>query len=162
MSQNPIEIGDIELIPEADRFIVSIWTQDVQAAWSVADARRAIEVLQAWVAGQESARGKPTKTYHVHAYDYHACCHYLQQRDGYDERDYAGRYTSHPTAPYQDFWHFVLDQAPEITNGSAFVMQESWGQDAEPWQQEILQKYLDTFGEEGDEGERVVDFYVGW
>lgn len=104
---------------------------------------------------------KPTKRHHVDAYDYHECRDYLQARDGYEERDYAGKYQGHPEAPYQDFWHFVLDKE-EITNGGSFTMCEWWKKEAEPWEQDILLKYLDTFGERGEDGDRTIDFYVGW
>jgi hypothetical protein len=105
---------------------------------------------------------KPIKRHHLFAYDYHECSTYLQARDGYDERDYAGTFQGHPDAPYQDFWHFVLDKDCEIRNHSVFVMYESWRKEAEPWQQEILLKYLETFGERDDDGERFIEFYVWW
>lgn len=106
---------------------------------------------------------KPIKRHHIYAYDYTECSNYLQARDGYDERDYLGKFHGHPDAPYYDFWHWVLDKAPDIHSGSTFTMCESWGKHAEPWQQEILAKYLETFGEaDTANGERYIDFYVWW
>jgi len=106
---------------------------------------------------------KPAKRHHIAAYDYHECRDYLQARDGYDERDYAGTFAGHPEAPYQDFWHFVLTQAPHIcSEGAFFVMEDAWAVDAEPWQQAIVRTYLDAFGETDADGERCIDFYVAW
>lgn len=105
---------------------------------------------------------KPVKKCHIYAYDYRECRDYLQARDGYDERDYASKFQGDAGPPYQDFWHFVLDKDPEIHNGCEVVMDESWAEGAEPWQQEILRKYLDAFGETGLLGERVVNVYVWW
>ena len=164
MSQEAVEIGDIVLIPDGERLIVSISTQEPFSTWSVAGAQRAIQILQPWIEEQQAktAPGKPTKTRHVSAYDYHACRDYLERRDGYAERDYAGRFTGNSTAPYQDFWHFVLEYVPDMGNGHFFTMEEDWLLDAEPWQQEILLKYLDTFGEVGEDGKRFVELYAWW
>ena len=106
---------------------------------------------------------KPEKRWHVYAYDYHECRDYLQARDGYNERDYAGKFTGNFQAPYQDFWHFVIAKCPHIRSaGCEFVMHEGWKKDAEPWQHDILLKYLDTFGQIHNAGERFIDFYVWW
>lgn len=106
---------------------------------------------------------KPTRLT-LTAYDYNACRAYLQARDGYDERDYAGRFsTGDRTRPYQDFWHFLCDRAPELHNGSFLTLCEWWKEGAEPWQQEILDKYLTTFGvRDPATGERCVTLYVSW
>lgn len=103
---------------------------------------------------------------HQHRYyHYGECRDYLQARDGYDETDYAGKWTG-PTPgarPYRNFWHFVLDHEPGLSNDSFFTMCEWWGHDAEPWQQEILDKYLSTFGTTDPQThERSVEFYVSW
>ena len=104
---------------------------------------------------------KPTK--HARwAYDYAECRDYLQARDGYDERDVAGHFAGHPEAPYQDFWHFVCAQVPGLSNPSEFVMDDSWAEDAEPWQQEILEKYLEVFGETDAQGNHCIPFSVSW
>ena len=107
---------------------------------------------------------KPIKRHHVFAYDYDECRKYLETRDGYDEHDYAGTFAGHPEAPYQNFWHFVTDKVPDIQNDSCFVMEEAWKEDAELWQQEILMKYLEAFGERSDHPphERSIQFYVSW
>ena len=56
MKHEPVAIGDIALIFEADRLIVSINTQESWASWSVEETWWAIQVLQAWMAEQE---GRP-------------------------------------------------------------------------------------------------------
>jgi hypothetical protein len=104
---------------------------------------------------------KPSKHPRASMYDYHECRDYLQARDGYDERDYAGKYPDHPDAPYQDFWHFVVDCA-DIHNPCDFVMDETWRAGAEPWQVEILDKYLTTFGEPDADGALAIPFSVWW
>ena len=111
-----------------------------------------------------AALPKPEKRWHVYAYAYHECRDYLQARDGYDERDYAGTFRGHPQAPYQDFWHFVLEQAPHLcSEGACFTMDDSWTVDVEPWQRAIVLKYLETFGQaDSSDGARYIDFYVWW
>jgi hypothetical protein len=96
-------------------------------------------------------------------WDYSECRNYVELKYGFTERDYAGRFTpkSNPEAPYQDFWHFVVDRAPIRTNGQFFTMHDEWKDGAEPWQQEIIEKYLIEFGKEVD-GQREAEFYAGW
>jgi len=105
---------------------------------------------------------KPTKRWHVYAYDYSECRDYLQARDGYVETDYAGRFHGNEDAPYQNFFHFVLDTNPDIRNGSTFLMHEGWKENAVQWQVDILMKYLTTFGERDVHGALSVEFYVTW
>lgn len=81
-------------------------------------------------------------------YDYHQCRDWLQKKYGYCERDYAGkRYgpNPNPDAEYLDFWHFVVDMT-DLNNGEIIVMDDSWKEDAAPWQIEIIDRYLDHFG----------------
>ena len=107
---------------------------------------------------------KPTKQTKT-CYDYHQCRNYLQDKYGYNERDYANRFKKpyNASAPYQDFWHFVLEMAPNITNGSFFVMDEYWLDEAShEWQKQILNYYLDEFGEYEDTGSRTIEFYIEW
>ena len=103
---------------------------------------------------------KPEKK-SITAYDYHECRDYLQRIHGYDERDYLGTFKGNDDAPYQDFWHFVLDQNGSIHNDCFFTMHEEWADGAEPWQKQILTYYLDAFGE-GKKGERSIYFHVWW
>jgi len=112
---------------------------------------------------------KPIKKAKV-AYDYHECSVYLQDKYGYNERDYAGHFgkpAKNSTAvaaldpndevPYWDFWHFVCDKGNPV-RGGYFVMHEEWTDGGvEPWQEEILRLYLDEFGENGG-----VEFYADW
>ena len=107
---------------------------------------------------------KPEKHTPEPVYDFHACTAYLEERDRFDHRDVAGKYSSGDLSrPHQDFWHFCLDRDAEIRNGGTFVMAEWWGQGAEPWQQTLLRRYLDTFGEtDPATGERFIAFTVAW
>jgi hypothetical protein len=101
----------------------------------------------------------PGKTH----YDYAACATYLQAQYGHDERDLAGTYHGHPDAPYQNFWHFVRTRVPEMVNHGTFTMRDAWRRGAAPWEQDMLETYLSTFGETDPQtGERVIDFYVWW
>lgn len=95
-------------------------------------------------------------------YDYDECRQYLEKKYGYDERDYAGRFTGrgNERAPYQDFWHFVVEKG-SAHNDALMVMSEWWKEGAEPWQAEILERYLSEFGE-GDPGDRSIEFWVSW
>jgi hypothetical protein len=97
------------------------------------------------------------------AYDYNECRDWLEVKYGYDERDYARRYDDgghDATAPYRDFWHFVLDME-QVHNGCYITIKEDWLEDAEPWQQEIVNHYLRHFGRVVD-GIRQAAFWVEW
>lgn len=102
---------------------------------------------------------RPVKHTHEY-YDYHECRDYLESKHDYNERDYAG-WLDDKSLPYQDFWHFVCDMG-DISNDSPFTMCEWWGgEGAADWQVDILDHYLDEFGE-GEPGERMIEFYVSW
>lgn len=103
---------------------------------------------------------KPGKTARS-AYDYHDARNFLQARDGYDERNHAGRrFTGEPNdPPYRDFWHYIVERY-EIHNGCYITLRADF--EAKPWQQEIIGKYLDTFGESDDSGEVCAEFWVEW
>jgi hypothetical protein len=111
---------------------------------------------------------RPVKRHHDEpCYDYEECRRYLEKRDGYQERDYAQSYRHGRTqegVPTQDFWLFVCANAPDVSSdGRYIVMADWWKAGAEPWQQEILEKYLSTFGEfEPASGERILVLYVSW
>lgn len=109
--------------------------------------------------------GKPKKkTWHL--FDYIECNLFIENKYEINTRDYAGKFTSSEqtsgvsSAPYQDFWHFVLDKAP-ISNGCIMTMCEWWFDGAEVWQREIGMMFLDEFGE-GENGDRSIEFYVWW
>lgn len=96
-------------------------------------------------------------------YDYRACRDYLQEKYGYNERNYAGKSAlgAARDAPFQDFWLFVVQRSALDRNDSFFVMAEEWGAGAEDWQQKILGDYMDEFGT-GEQGHRVIEFHVWW
>jgi len=107
---------------------------------------------------------KPVKRVHEY-YDYNECRNYLEEKYGYDERDYANKLTARgigskaddDSVPYQDFWHYICD-CTDIYNGCDFTMYSDWMDDAEDWQKEILQHYFDEFGDENGE----IEFNVLW
>ena len=94
--------------------------------------------------------------------DYHKCRDWLQRRYNYDERNYANctLTASEDDTPYQDFWHFVIDMG-NPHNGSILWMHNEWRENAEEWQVEILDRYLDHFGE-GEGENRYARFWVEW
>lgn len=47
--------------------------------------------------------------------------------------------------PYQDFWHWLIDNA-DVRRGGTLELDEEMGEGAEPWQKEILGLYLKEFG----------------
>ena len=104
---------------------------------------------------------KRTRTF----YEYLECRDYLQEKYGYDERDYASRNKAvevigkrrrfDGSRPYQDFWHWVVETY-QIHNG-CFV---TFSRDADAlrelptdkqWVREIYQRYLDEFADEDGE-----------
>ena len=108
---------------------------------------------------------KKTRTF----YDYHECCSYLEEKYGYDERDYGGQHTGDGfdfDKPHRDFWHLVLDRGYVENNGTFFDMTDEWLDDdcydTEWWQKEIIERYLDEFGEEDENGFRTIEFWVSW
>ncbi len=85
--------------------------------------------------------------------------------------DFAGRWTSGDrNAPLQSFWHWIIE-TEDIHNGCYIYMCEEWKEEAEDWQIQIIDWFLEEFGE--DEFGRVevgqkglgkigVDFWVEW
>lgn len=105
---------------------------------------------------------KPTPRTKI-AYDYNECSAYLEDKYHYDERDYAGRRgpPRNNSKPYWNFWHFLIAQIGDMHNGSYFTMHDEMKDGAEPWQCEILERYLSEFGVEKD-GQRFIEFWVEW
>lgn len=51
---DPVEIGDIELIPQADgRIMICLAEQQDYSFWTVDGARHAVAYLQTWIMEQE-------------------------------------------------------------------------------------------------------------
>lgn len=103
---------------------------------------------------------KETKSYHV----YTKVRDYLQQKYGYDERDYVGRYnrrTTHeydPTKPHWDFWHWVV-QHHDITNGCFITFTRDQLHEIQvDWVKEIYSRYLDEFADE----DGTLEMWVWW
>lgn len=106
---------------------------------------------------------KPTKKPRKSAYDYHEVIHFVEEKYGFDSRDYAGKYSSKPfdeTIPYLDFWHWLIDGPfAELHNRSAKYLDlkfELEDEETPTWVKEILQKIFDEFQE--DE----MEFWVEW
>lgn len=104
-----------------------------------------------------------TKTY----YNYNECRNYLQAKYGYNERDYAGRFTYNkqgkPIAcddskPDQDFWLWVVDRF-DVNNGTflTFSVDDLPAIDEE-WVRTIYYRYVQEFGNE----EGKVELYAYW
>ncbi len=108
---------------------------------------------------------KPSKRTRQPVLDYHECRDYLQAKHGYDERDYAGCYDPKRGAgrddslPYQDFWHWVVDVCGVTNGGTITFSNDLLSSCKEPWQAEILERYLAEFGE-GDD--RSCTFLTEW
>lgn len=108
---------------------------------------------------------KQTKTY----YDYNECRNYLENKYGYDERDYSKRFKRkdgkltgiNNDVEYRDFWHWVLDHN-QISNGCFITFYkedlEDPEMDFEDWQKEIYKRYIDEFADENGE----LEMYVWW
>ena len=101
-------------------------------------------------------------------FDYHECRDFIEEKYKIKVRDYAGMFTDKTadhTKPYLDFWHYLLDCFPNITNGSFFEIDSEMLEGAEEWQKEILTMFLDEFGTKDTtgfiEGKRI-KFYVWW
>lgn len=94
-------------------------------------------------------------------YDYRECRDYLQQKYGYDERDYAGKYRGNGVrddVEYLDFWHWVVENH-EIHNGCYVVFGRNRELQNDPaWVKKIYSRYLDEFADENGE----LEMYVWW
>lgn len=96
---------------------------------------------------------KPVKKQNEPYWDFNEVMHYLEQLHGKNFRDYAGKFGSPGDydAPYQDFWHWVVDQN-EITNGCWMNLPdwEYYAKDphTESWKKEIMQYFYDFLGDD--------------
>ena len=82
-------------------------------------------------------------------YDYTECRNYLQEKYGYNERDFAGRHkVSWPEnahIPYLDFWHWVCEHH-EVFNGCMIDFSREVLDDPDTdwngeWQKEITMRF---------------------
>lgn len=100
---------------------------------------------------------KPTKKTGEPYWDFYEVMHYLEELHGKDFRDYAGRHSGKKfddKVPYQDFWHFVIDQN-EVSNG-CWIHLPDWdyymnNEETESWRKEIMQYFKDFLGDDYDE-----------
>lgn len=92
-------------------------------------------------------------------YDYQECRTYLEEKYGYNERDFA-----HGNKKL-DFWGWVIAH-DDIHNG-CFIMfsreilegeDTDWDNIHDNWQKEIYQHYIDEFADENGE----LELYVWW
>lgn len=86
--------------------------------------------------------------------DFHECIEFINDKLGYNIDDVEG-YNTDPTKEFKCFWHFITDVC-EIHNGCEFYMPlpGDYEDDEEPWVTEILEAFLDEFGEG--------PYYVSW
>lgn len=90
-------------------------------------------------------------------YDFNKCTRYIEEKYGINTRDYAGMFKNGEVnceVEYQDFWHWIMDNK-DIHNECFFELLEHDKWNMNDWQKEILQLYIDEFGEE-------IEFYVWW
>jgi competence transcription factor ComK len=101
---------------------------------------------------------KPVKKTDPAYYDFYEVMHYLEELHGKNFRDYAGKFASDETVnvevPYQDFWHWMLDQN-EVKNG-CWIHLPDWdyymnSKSTESWKKEIMQYFKDFLGDSYDE-----------
>jgi hypothetical protein len=96
-------------------------------------------------------------------YVYNQCRDYLQDKYGYNERDYAkplfgqeGWHKNWQERP-QDFWYWVCKHY-QITNGCFIVFTKDVLEEIkEDWVRTIYKFYLDEFGTNG-----ILEMWVEW
>jgi hypothetical protein len=101
-----------------------------------------------------AALKKPVKKQSDPYWDFHEVMHYLEKLHGRNFRDYAGKFgadAGEEERPYQDFWHWIIDQN-EISNG-CWMHLPDWeyymvtdAANTEPWKKEIMQYFKDFLG----------------
>lgn len=100
------------------------------------------------------------------AYDYIECRDYLQDKYGYNERDWAGKYKKDrverdkmdESLPDLDFWHWVCENY-QIHNGCYITFTEDeLAEIQEEWVKTIYGYYLKEFAH----GTGEVTFYCWW
>lgn len=98
---------------------------------------------------------KPKKKIVKH-YDYNECAKYIAYKLGIKNlRDCAGKYSENkPDAPYQDFWHVVMDQNDNVSNGSYVWILDDW-YDCPEWAKPIADAFAEEFGKDEQ-------FWVEW
>ncbi len=100
---------------------------------------------------------KPVVQGQVEALDYSACSDYIANKLGIkDIRDVAGRWGGNENAPYQDWWHIVIDQT-DLSNESVIsIGKDYWSTDKLPeWAVPIFEAFVSEFGEDAD-------YWVSW
>lgn len=89
---------------------------------------------------------KPGKSHKV--YDYFECEKYVAHKLGIkDLRDTLGKFSREPyddSVEYRDFWHYICKTNQVHNGGEIWIFED---EDAEDWQQEIIEAFLDAFGE---------------
>lgn len=100
---------------------------------------------------------KPSKREPICAvYYWNECTNYIEAKYKITVRDYSGRYINNASAPYQDFWHFIVDNC-DVRNGDLIhIWNDVSGND---WQNEILALYRAEFLEKGEDA---LTFWVEW
>lgn len=98
------------------------------------------------------------------ALDYSKCTKWIEQKYNVHLRDYARKFhdgQSNSEAPYQDFWHWVIDSNPTVNNGSLIEICIIPDKSEKDFIKEILTMFTVEFGEyANDEG--FVPFWIEW
>lgn len=108
------------------------------------------------------ATSKPVKKTRNAAFDYHEVMKYIQNKYGFDVRDYKGKFKGKafdPNVEYCDFWHWYLDKH-EVHNGCYSSLWLGWIDEPKTpdWVKEILVILRDEFSPDGEE----IDFWIAW
>ncbi len=99
---------------------------------------------------------KPIK-HTIEYYDYYECVNYINKKYKVNIDDFAGHWgkdVHNPDVPFQSFWQYIVD-TKGIHNGCYMDMYEEWKEDAETWQIQIIDWFLEEFGYD-------ITFYVSW
>lgn len=107
--------------------------------------------------------------------DYHACAHYIEKKYDVRLRNWSKKFYDNPNKedrPYQDFWHWIVENNPHLTNGSEirFCIKRDhfddklWCKPSEDkmWILDVLDLWDKEFGEYVEDYEGLLEFWVEW
>jgi hypothetical protein len=92
------------------------------------------------------------KTISRTSYDWSESVKWIEQKLGRKLRDYGAKFEGENKSidnVYRDYWHYICD-IQEISNPCYIYVSSEWIEfgDAEDWQNEITQAFIDEFGDE--------------
>lgn len=89
------------------------------------------------------------------AYNYNECVKYINEKHKCDIDNFTNNKFDTNDNTFQCYWHYVNDHF-EPPRGGFFTLYKD--DDAEDWQKQISNWFLEEFSENGKE----VEFYVDW